>query len=305
MYVFKAVSVFPFGCLTINFQRSTPHSVDSTNHTTKPSTSSLSVHHLHGVALARYKLLLKLRSPRLKNFGPSAFQLNRKQMVKRGSRVRLTEAITMDFIARNTAIPVPRVINVFGIRGSIHIVQEYIDAPVLADVWSQMCSDEQKSCLRQLQEYLEQLRALTPPEPGRVQAVDGTGCLDDRLHPGEWGPFDSIDTFNAFFYHDIVRQRPADYPEAQDPLAKVQGRKWRTVFSHGDLGPHNILWKDGRIVAIIDWECAGWFPEYWEYTRSYFGPRLLGWWEMYQEFTVQYPDELEVELKLAAYFVRI
>jgi len=159
----------------------------------------------------------------------------------------------------------------------------------------------------QLQEYLEQLRALTPPEPGRVQAVDGTGCLDDRLHPGEWGPFDSIDTFNAFFHHDIVRQRPADYPHAQDSLAKVQGRNWRTVFTHGDLGPHNILWKDGRIVGIIDWECAGWFPEYWEYTRSYFGCGffLPSWWEMFQEFTDQYPEELEVERRLAAYFVRI
>jgi hypothetical protein len=127
----------------------------------------------------------------------------------------------MDFIARNTTIPVPRVLDILGIRGSIHIVQEYIDAPVLADVWTQMGLDERKSCMGQLQEYLEQLRALTPPEPGRVQAVDGTGCLDDRLHPGEWGPFDSIDTFNAFFHHDLVRQRPADYPHAQDSLAKA------------------------------------------------------------------------------------
>jgi hypothetical protein len=154
---------------------------------------------------------------------------------------------------------------------------------------------------------LKQLRALTPPDPGRVQAVDGTGCLDDRLYPGEWGPFDSIDAFNAFFYHDIVRQRPADYPQAQDSLAKVKGRKWRTVFAHGDLGPHNILWKDGRIVGIIDRECAGWFPEYWEYTRSYFGRGvyLPTWWEMFEEFADRYPEELEVEHWLAAYFVRI
>ena len=53
------------------------------------------------------------------------------------------------------------------------------------------------------------------------------GCLDDRLHLTGWGPFDSIDKFNAFFYHDIVRQRPADYSLAQYfqcSLAKVHGR---------------------------------------------------------------------------------
>jgi len=213
----------------------------------------------------------------------------------------------MDFIARNTTIPIPRVLDVLSNRGSIHIVQEYIDGPDLADVWVGMSSDERESCMRQLKGYLDQLRGLTPPEPGRVQAVDGTGCIDDRLYPGEWGPFDSINAFNAFFYHDFVRQHPTDYPYAQDSLAKTRGRTWRTVFAHGDLGPHNILWKGGRIVGIIDWECAGWFPEYWEYTRSYFGSRysLPCWWEMFQEVMDEYPDELEVEQRLAAYFVRI
>ena len=90
---------------------------------------------------------------------------------------------------------------------------------------------------------------------------------DNRLHAGEWGPLDSIDKFNAFFYRDIVRQRSEDYYLAQDSLAKVQGRNWQIAFAHGDLGPHNILWKDGRIVAIIDWERSGRFPEYWESTR--------------------------------------
>lgn len=167
--------------------------------------------------------------------------------------------------------------------------------------------DERNSVMHQLKGYLHQLRSLNPPEPGKVQAIDGTGCLDDRLYPGEWGPFDTIDAFNDFFYHNIVRQRPGDYPDAQNALAKTQGRAWRTVFAHGDLGPHNILWKDGRIVGIIDWECAGWFPEYWEYTRSYFGSKFLfpSWWEMFQGIACQYPDELEVERCLAAYFVRI
>ena len=94
----------------------------------------------------------------------------------------------------------------------------------------------------------------------RKSAGCWTRCLDDRLHPTEWGPFDSIDKFNAFFYHDIVRQRPEDYSLAQDfqgSLAKVRGQNWPTVFTHDDLGFYNILWKDGRIVGIIDWEYAG------------------------------------------------
>jgi serine/threonine protein kinase len=213
----------------------------------------------------------------------------------------------MDFIARNTTIPVPRVLDLLVIDGSMHIVQEYIDASVLADVWPRMDSGERDSCMFQLKGYVDQLRALVSLEPGRVQAVDGTGCIDDRLYPGTWGPFDSFDAFNSFFSHDIVRQRPEDYPDAQEPLSKTRGRTWRTVFAHGDLGPHNILWKDGRIVSIIDWECAGWFPEYWEYTRSYFTSAcsLPGWWEMFKGLMDQYPEELEVERCLSAYFIRV
>ncbi|KAF8815353.1 hypothetical protein BYT27DRAFT_7080179, partial [Phlegmacium glaucopus] len=78
-------------------------------------------------------------------------------------------------------------------------------------------------------------------------------------------------------------------------------------FAHGDLGPHNILWdmKKAEIAAIIDWEFSGWFPEYWEYTRVYFGPgtfRNPGWWDMFQEYNECYREELAVENVLSDYF---
>jgi thiamine kinase-like enzyme len=39
-------------------------------------------------------------------------------------------------------------------------------------------------------------------------------------------------------------------------LSKVCGKKYKTIFSHGEIGPHNIIWRDGKIV-IIDWARAG------------------------------------------------
>lgn len=66
----------------------------------------------------------------------------------------------MNFIARN--IPVPRVLD--------NLIQEYI-----ARARRRVEPDgfrRSKSCMSQLQRYLEQLCALIPPEPGRVQAVE-------------------------------------------------------------------------------------------------------------------------------------
>ncbi|KAF5121146.1 hypothetical protein E5D57_013482 [Metarhizium anisopliae] len=47
------------------------------------------------------------------------------------------------------------------------------------------------------------------------------------------------------------------------------------VPTHADLHPRNIMvdWdtEEGdnlHITAIIDWELAGWYPEYWEFVKA-------------------------------------
>lgn len=43
------------------------------------------------------------------------------------------------------------------------------------------------------------------------------------------------------------------------------------LFTHGDRQRKNIIVnQDDYSVAIIDWEFAGWYPSYWEYTRAMF-----------------------------------
>ena len=226
---------------------------------------------------------------------------------KFGSRVRLTEAISSEFVAKHTTIPVPRVLDVFNYDGSVYIIQEFINAPMLLTVWRSLGPDDRKKCMIQLKGYLEQLRSLVPPEPGKVQSVNGEGFTDFRLGHDNWGPFESHDEMHEFFLHDHIRSRPDRFRHAQAPLAVIKGRKWRTVFAHGDIGPHNILWdtKKAEIAAIIDWEYAGWFPEYWEYTRAFHGPasalKNYGWWEMFQDYVDCYHEELEADKIISAY----
>ncbi|KAG7138524.1 hypothetical protein HYQ45_004275 [Verticillium longisporum] len=70
-------------------------------------------------------------------------------------------------------------------------------------------------------------------------------------------------------------------------------------FTHADLNPSNIQYHNGRITGIIDWEFAGWYPEYWEYTKMWFADRPV-----YRKFfeaiegnvaIVKYPEELKAE----------
>ncbi|OAT07451.1 hypothetical protein BDBG_03511 [Blastomyces gilchristii SLH14081] len=51
----------------------------------------------------------------------------------------------------------------------------------------------------------------------------------------------------------------------------------RIVFTHGDLKHHNIAVQNGQITGFLDWESAGWCPEYRDFTTAL---RLIpkGYW---------------------------
>ncbi|EZF43583.1 hypothetical protein H113_02868 [Trichophyton rubrum MR1459] len=73
--------------------------------------------------------------------------------------------------------------------------------------------------------------------------------------------------------------------------------EFHKFFTHADLSPSNIMVKDGKITAIIDWEFAGWFPEYWEYTKIYYGFREFrkDFYSEVKHFFTTYPEELDAE----------
>ena len=72
----------------------------------------------------------------------------------------------------------------------------------------------------------------------------------------------TVDSFGAF--------------QGTDKVLISHGQQYATKFTHGDLAPRNIMVReDGTITAIVDWDSAGWFPEYWEYDEQLVGDRRL------------------------------
>lgn len=114
--------------------------------------------------------------------------------------------------------------------------------------------------------------------------------FDYRL-PGRFGgPFHSEAEFNDFV---ITQERLRD--QCHD------ARHHSVCFTHADLNPNNILIDGGRLSGIVDFGCASYYPEYWEYTKSMFStpgldpsfPKLFE-----QVFGNIYRDEFNAELKL-------
>ncbi|KAJ7449233.1 kinase-like domain-containing protein [Mycena latifolia] len=237
-------------------------------------------------------------------------RISRTRAIKTTSRTLLTEAHTLDYIAANTTIPVPRVHRVFkDSRGHPNIVMEYVDGTELEAMWDDLQPIDRLAVMHQLRDYIGQLRRLKPPHPGAVEAINGTSCKDFRVRPDPFGPFSSVAEFQTFLGRDwLMENKPAEYGQSIPALQRCVSRSYRTVFTHCDLAPRNILIKGTRIVGIVDWEMAGWYPEYWEYTQAFFSNLLHpdGFWELFETEAVpeRYPDELIMERCLASEFVR-
>lgn len=149
----------------------------------------------------------------------------------------------------------------------------------------------------QLQDHITQLRAIPQPA-GTGHAISDTlggACRDTRIKDGEpVGPFADEASFNQ---------------ELGDPRNPARSGH-HIFFTHADLNPRNILvdrtaQRDGslgwQVTGIVDWEMAGYYPEYWEYTKALY--ERFRWTRRYQNMVHRvfrlfgdYSKEFDLEL---------
>lgn len=293
------------------------HPPSSENHTIQPSTLSSRMLQQPAVlrtvrrprnlgrlkkAWLQIRIYIAYRYRHKSFYGYGVIHISPKIMLKFQSSMIINECLTIDFIACNTTIPVPRVLDLFrATKDRLYISMEYVDGLKLGRVWKVMSQGQQIAVLKQLQGYVQQLRGLVPPHPGATEAVSGTCCHDIRIPQLELtGPYPDIPSFHRATGLEFIRaNRMEKFKEHGGALDRCSRRardgKYTTKFAHGDLAPRNILVdpKTYDIVSIIDWECAGWYPEWWEYTQTHRSNFLVKpeWWDIFKTHVLEpYPD---------------
>ncbi|KAL2760622.1 hypothetical protein ACRALDRAFT_1059596 [Sodiomyces alcalophilus JCM 7366] len=206
----------------------------------------------------------------------------------------------MEFVRKHTSIPVPRIYEIYHYDGGLHLVMEEAEGGDINTYYGGMTEDQIKTFGRELADYLGQLRSLQPPASGFIESLSLGSSLDHRLSGTRFGPFHSIADFHTY----LRRGRPLEHWENEPDVVRVHStpEKYSVKFSHADLNPRNIMVKDGHITAIIDWEFAGWYPEYWDYTKMYWCERPL-WANFYRAVEeepaiTKYHDERAAELAI-------
>ncbi|KAK4101130.1 hypothetical protein N658DRAFT_450169 [Parathielavia hyrcaniae] len=185
-------------------------------------------------------------------------------------------------------LPVPEV---FGWRRDAGTGERfvYMDLPegeeVLEERWGRMSEGEKEGVCVQLREVVRAWRRLRLGGVGFVGSVDN-GPLRDEVFRGctmagapPPGPFPTSAAFHDYFVSMAVT---VSQTRQQQAGAAGVGQVRYTphhlfpddvpvVFTHGALHPRNIIVSAGRnprIVSILGWDQAGWYPAYWELCKA-------------------------------------
>ncbi|CAG7947838.1 unnamed protein product [Penicillium nalgiovense] len=218
----------------------------------------------HLIRVKCYSVLLKLGShlyPR--SFTGLVQQLPFELYAKECTR-SINEGQTLKLVERYTSIPASLWVDDY--QGTHRVVIMTANSGQTLDtVFHRLSYSERKQLTKDLKSALSQLRSIPNHTPYRFGNSHGGPLFDYRFPSGICGSFHQISEFNSFLAHNHVLN------ETRDKVAAVYARTYRSVFTHADLNTSNILIDHGRLSGIVDWECAGFYPEYWEFTKLFYG----------------------------------
>ncbi|KAH3976759.1 hypothetical protein HBI13_149890 [Parastagonospora nodorum] len=187
-------------------------------------------------------------------------------------------------------------------RGSSYILMTGLHGCGIGQRLATMTDIQLDAAAQDLKGYLAELRSIpnTINSPFCICNPLGGGILDWRIGDSQRQQlrFRTETEFSQFLTNDL----PFD-EDARRQISKAHSVKHDIVFTHADLNLRNILVDEmGRISGIVDWECAGWYPEHWEYTKMHFTMRVTARWiaDVVDQIFPGYRDELVVEDMLAA-----
>jgi hypothetical protein len=249
-------------------------------------------------------------------------------VVKYGELVYALEADNMMFISKQTSIPVPQLYAVFRspVKPAVlYIVMQYIHGNTLMAEWPIM-SEAQKSAVgKKLRSYFAQLRELPSPS---YYGSRGRGHMPNSifwdaegayLNPAISGPFETEADFNNGI---VLKSRSVDEQNKRrgyktdfyERFLPVVLRGHSPTFTHGDFQRKNVIVRrneqnelegheDDYEVTLIDWEMAGWYPDYWEYCAAACAFAFSDDWadkvgDILDPYPVEYPWLLDIGLSL-------
>ncbi|CAO2655905.1 Nn.00g047080.m01.CDS01 [Neocucurbitaria sp. VM-36] len=224
---------------------------------------------------------------------PGALVTRRGNIVeKTGRRVKPREDAALRLVPQYTSVPVPTIHSSSFTEDNGFIRMSYVDGECLDRLWDDFQGDDEikEQICRQIWDLIYQFQAI--PKPPQFAeffqcCADGTTSNDVLIRPlptQSPDPLASDDDLRLRIYERYLDCNGRRY---EKELPDMLPRSEKTVFTHADIAPRNILIGEGwdcPVVGIVDWEQSGWYPEYWEYANI-MKPSVDEDWQMWMERT--------------------
>ncbi|KAI9759965.1 MAG: hypothetical protein M4579_001998 [Chaenotheca gracillima] len=221
-------------------------------------------------------------------------------VLKCSERVSVEEYLSMQ-MARAAGMPVPKAL-CCGYRKSLgytSILMTRLPGFELSNSYDTLDVEGEDPWLEELGRCLRAMRMWKSPfGEERICSVAGTSISSQRVPRHQMGPVENERELHEYLLSaasDHAFPSREEYQKTMTLAREILDMPHRVVFTHGDFKAHNILIDDdGHLSAFLDWESAGWCPEYWEFaTAMRFGRD--SWW--YQVASVLGGDQYMEELK--------
>lgn len=201
---------------------------------------------------------------------------------------------TTKFVRENTPIPVLAEMKHWKDENSHFFLTPRAPGKSLEEAWVELSTETKKTCAREVVEYMVQLRTHTS---ATMQTVDG-GPVRNRLIGNRNNlatEFDDKETWWARVEHAFSK-RSEEWREKMKTGYPLHATPY--VLTHGDLNTGNVFVHNGHASAIIDWEHAGYFPDWWEFATAWTFIEEAEWQhyileEMKKQLKTQFDNQVE------------
>ncbi|KFX93321.1 hypothetical protein V490_04905 [Pseudogymnoascus sp. VKM F-3557] len=231
-------------------------------------------------------------------------------LLKWSDGTRLEEVLATQ-VCHAAGLPVPRII-CYGDHpetphAPVSILMTRLPGKEMDQMYESLSATAKATALAELKAYLATIRQWKSPwGDARICSITGGPIRSIRVPNHIVGPYETSDEFHDYLL--APARHSSCFASQEDFEAALQrARKLRTLekpgvkFTHGDLKHHNILIDEGgHITGFLDWEAAGWYPEFWEYTTAMrYLPSGFWWYEFLLEVGADgYREESECERAL-------
>ncbi|KKZ60746.1 hypothetical protein EMCG_04595 [[Emmonsia] crescens] len=231
-------------------------------------------------------------------FASKVVAINDEIVVKFGTSLNASEGQALIYLERHVpTVPAPRLYAMYRDSNQLFLVMQRAPGVPLNSIWPSLTKSEKDGIVAKLRQAFDVLRQAECPWPDFYGSLDSSGvhhylfsCQEgSRKH---LGPFYGEAAFVEGLisnYRTLIERRgcPDFKTRAYETYLTSVLKGHRPTLTHGDVHMKNIVVAENASrrdqgmrsfdVVLVDWEAAGWYPDFWEFFCAASSPLFLSW----------------------------